>query len=319
MLSTASRLSGAGVMVVLLALSAGAQPGSALPPLPELRFAEIPAASQSRYAGDRFSYMEAGNPGAFPVVLLHGAGGNSMHWRFQLAGLSDRYHVIAWNAPGYMLTDNFVKDAPGCRDYADALNDFVGALRLERFHLIGQSSGTRVAECYVIHYPGRVARLALIGTLITGPGLPRNASTEARTRLVAAREQSIAGGGYAFGSQRARLAGLLGSAASAEVTAAEQDAQRATDRRGFVQWSRFEAFDDTYAPALGDRFTMPVLLVKGSEDKAAPADQHDAILIKALPHARQEIVQGSAHLVEVTAPTRVNDLLRAFFAGRTLP
>jgi len=52
-----------------------------------------------------------------------------MQCRFQLAGLSDRYHVIAWNAPGYMLTDNFVKDAPGCRDYADALNDFVGALR----------------------------------------------------------------------------------------------------------------------------------------------------------------------------------------------
>ena len=31
-----------------------------LPPLPELRFAEIPATSRHRYVGDRFCYMEAG-------------------------------------------------------------------------------------------------------------------------------------------------------------------------------------------------------------------------------------------------------------------
>ena len=71
-----------------------------IPSLPELRFAEIPVASQYRYAGDRFCYMETGRPELAPVLVLHGIGANSLHWRYQLAGLADRFRLIAWNATG---------------------------------------------------------------------------------------------------------------------------------------------------------------------------------------------------------------------------
>src|SRR5215813_6722357 len=65
--------------------------------------------------------MEAGLPEAPPLVLLHGIGSNSMGWRFQYAGLADRYRVIGWNAPGYMLSDNLLAETPGHSDYAGAL------------------------------------------------------------------------------------------------------------------------------------------------------------------------------------------------------
>lgn len=296
----------AALLMLIAAGTANAQ-RIELPPLPELTFAEIPASARAKYMGDRWSYMEAGRRDAPALVLLHGVGANAMHWRFQFAGLSDRFRVVAWNAPGYMLSDAFVKDWPDCRDYADALADFLAALGIERANLLGNSFGSRVAQCFATHYPDRVIAMALTGT---GIG-QRTVSDEQKQQIIATREAQIGKGGYNFG---ARVAALLGPKAPPETAAIVQHVLRATNPRGFMHGVKL-GLGDYYAPDFADRFKFPVLLIQGSDDKVNPLEKNAAVLIKALPQGRLEILDGYGHLPEVEAPAIVNRMLRDFFGS----
>lgn len=304
-----SRLAFAASLVTLALVSspASAQMKSALPPLPDIQIAEIPAGSRANYQGDRFSYLQAGRADAPVVLLLHGVGANAMHWRHQLAGLSDRYRVIAWNAPGYMFSDGFVKDVADCRDYADAVRDFLTALKIEGpINVVGNSFGSRVGQCFAMYYPERVTKLAMTGT---GVG-PKDMPEEQKQKIIATREAQVAKGFYGFG---ARVDALLGPNASPDLKAEVQRVLRATMPRGFMHGVKLGMVNGYSPEEAGAKIAMPVLLIQGRVDKVNPGDKNADRLIKVLKNGKLNYLEEIGHLPEVEAPDTVNKMLRDFF------
>ena len=124
-------------------------------------------------AGARVRLLRGGptEPGAPPLVFLHGAGGHT-GWMTFLEELSQRFAVFAPEHPGFGQSD----DPPWLDNVADLAYfylDFLKALGLERVHLIGTSLGGWVAAEMAVRTSARLASLTLVGAVgITADGEP---------------------------------------------------------------------------------------------------------------------------------------------------
>jgi pimeloyl-ACP methyl ester carboxylesterase len=111
--------------------------------------------------GVRTTYIEAGDPAAPPVVLLHGLGATNASLLPLIIGLAGTNRVIAPDLPGHGTTD-----APRWRytaaEYARWLSAFLRAVGVHRAALIGNSLGGRVALEGALTMPHRVDRIILL-------------------------------------------------------------------------------------------------------------------------------------------------------------
>ena len=108
--------------------------------------------------GQKIHYVEAGS--GPNLILLHGLGGSSQQWQFNIGPLAEKYHVFVPDQIGFGKSDKPLVNYR-IRTYVDFLDQFCKQLKIERPSLVGSSMGGWIAAIYAATYPDRVDKIVL--------------------------------------------------------------------------------------------------------------------------------------------------------------
>ncbi|MBU2711892.1 alpha/beta fold hydrolase [Zooshikella harenae] len=113
--------------------------------------------------GHRVSYLEGGDPEGQSVVFVHGFAANKDVWLELIRLLPDRYHFFAIDLPGHGNT-NWDLESYSIENQVAAFKHTVDALKLEKFHLVGNSMGGWISFIYAAEYSEQVLTLGLLNS-----------------------------------------------------------------------------------------------------------------------------------------------------------
>lgn len=112
-------------------------------------------------AGDtHWVYYEGGQGPT--IVLLHGFGADKSEWLKVAKLLTPHFHLIIPDLPGWGHSSRNADANYDIQTQAARLETFVQALRLQRFVLVGHSTGGAIAAVYASGNTEHVAGLALV-------------------------------------------------------------------------------------------------------------------------------------------------------------
>ena len=109
--------------------------------------------------GQKIHYVEAGS--GPNVILLHGLGGSSQGWQFNIGPLAEKFHVYVPDQIGFGKSDKPLV-MYRIRTYVDFLDQFCKQLKIERATLVGNSMGGWIVAAFTAAFPDRVDKLVLV-------------------------------------------------------------------------------------------------------------------------------------------------------------
>ena len=120
---------------------------------------EVPSHLTIDLAIGRIRYMAREGEGT-PVIFVHGFGGDSDNWLFNVDAIAADAPVYALDLPGHGGSVKTV-DNPGLGTMVDAVIQLMDHLSIDKAHLVGHSMGGLVSGQTAIEHGKRVASLTL--------------------------------------------------------------------------------------------------------------------------------------------------------------
>jgi pimeloyl-ACP methyl ester carboxylesterase len=249
--------------------------------------------------GQKIRYVEAGSGPT--VILLHGLGGSSDSWMFNLGPLAEQFHVVVPDQIGFGKSDKPVINYR-VRTYVDFLDEFCRQLKIERATLVGHSMGGWIAAAFTIAFPEKVERLVMVDAAGYAPpanfdykslyGL--NPSTRAGMKQLATRV-------------------FYNKAFTTDAMIDQLLAQRMSAGDGYTINSLIESVGrrEDFLDGQLNKIKVPTLIVWGQQDGLVLATEGER-LKNDIPHARYAVFDRCGHFPQVEKAGEFNALVLGF-------
>jgi pimeloyl-ACP methyl ester carboxylesterase len=286
----------------------------------ERRAAEEAAGGQAargrlvRVADGEMYVVEAGDPAAPAVVLVHGTVVSAVCWEPVLPALAAGFRVIAVDLLGCGRSTAATAGGLDVPAQARRVGELLDLLGVRRVTAIGHSSGCLVATSLAEQRPDIVGALALIDM---GPDL----AAEYPENFVAGLIFTPVVGALLWrlrSESAVRAASRSGFTRPVEIPDVLVEHVMRVTRRDFVDMTR-GSIGYLKERSLTDRITplcLPLLVLFGAEDRRWRASSAEAYL--AVPGARVELLPGVGHTPMMEDPDKTARLLLGFLESLRL-
>jgi pimeloyl-ACP methyl ester carboxylesterase len=272
---------------------------------------------------ERMHYVDTGGAGP-AVVMIHGLGGNLLHFDYALAGrLASEFRLILVDRPGSGYSTRAARADATLTAQAAAIAKLIGALGVTRPLVVGHSLGGAVSLVLALDHPDCVGGLALIAPLTHAQ---EEVSIVFRPLLVRSRlVRNIIAWTLAtpLGIRR-------GPAALKEVFAPEAVVPNFPTRAGGLLGLRPSAFSaassdivavNDVLPAYARRYAslnLPLGILFGKDDRLLDYRRQGESMRAPCPALDLEVIEGG-HMLPMTAPDRCAALIRRVARQQGVP
>ncbi|MDF1686412.1 MAG: pimeloyl-ACP methyl ester carboxylesterase [Parvibaculaceae bacterium] len=257
----------------------------------------------------RLHYVDWGNEGAPPLLLVHGGRDHCRNWDWVAQSLKDRYHIIAPDLRGHGDSQWMLGGAYDLMDFVYDIAQLVHQKNLAPLTIIGHSLGGNISLRYAGLFPETVKQLVAIEGLGPSPKLAKERAETPRSDKLRQWIEDMRGLSgrlpkrYASWEEACkRMQGEnphLNPEQARHLTVhgvhQNEDGTYSWKFDNYVRAFSPNAFDPVEAIAMWKRITCPTLLIRGTESWASdPLEDGRAVHF---PNAQVENVEKAGHWV----------------------
>jgi 3-oxoadipate enol-lactonase len=238
-----------------------------------------------------------------PVLLLHGLGSSTLDWEPQIAALSPRFQVIAFDVRGHGRSAK-PRQRYSVRLFADDTTALIRSLGLGPVHVVGISMGGMIAFQLAVTAPELVRSLTIVNS---GPAMPVKTLAQrmmiwmriaiVRIRGMRKMGEVLAGRLLPKPEHAALRAQFIERWATNDPTA------YLSALKGLVNWDVMAALE---------RIDCPVLVL-GADQDYTPTQSKQAYTAM-IRGAKLVIIEDSRHMLPVERPEPFNVALMGFLS-----